>query len=109
LNWRFEATVRQFQERSRHALGASFDDEHVHRAASESLRFAPFPFALIRATKNTEFKSTIGVIKASLRLCSFVKSCPEDVDVTSDIRALAPDAVGNDGEPIPPNRSQQRC
>jgi hypothetical protein len=37
-----------------------------------------------------------------------IRRFSEDVDVTYDIRALAPYVVGHDGEPIPPNRSQQR-
>ncbi len=32
----------------------------------------------------------------------------EDVDLTYDIRALAPDIVGDDAEPLPPNRSQEK-
>ena len=32
----------------------------------------------------------------------------EDVDLTYDIRALAPDLVGEDGESLPPNRSQEK-
>jgi hypothetical protein len=32
----------------------------------------------------------------------------EDVDLTYDIRALAPDLVGEDAEPLPPNRSQEK-
>lgn len=32
----------------------------------------------------------------------------EDVDLTYDIRALAPDLVGVDGEPLPPSRSQEK-
>lgn len=32
----------------------------------------------------------------------------EDVDLTYDIRALAPDLVGEDVEPLPPNRSQEK-
>jgi hypothetical protein len=32
----------------------------------------------------------------------------EDVDLTYDIRALAPDLVGDANEPIPPTRSQQK-
>jgi Nucleotidyl transferase AbiEii toxin, Type IV TA system len=32
----------------------------------------------------------------------------EDVDLTYDIRALATDLVGEDVEPLPPNRSQEK-
>lgn len=32
----------------------------------------------------------------------------EDVDLTYDIRVLAPDLVGGDDEPLPPNRSQEK-
>jgi|SRR5665213_66472 len=32
----------------------------------------------------------------------------EDVDLTYDIRALAPDLVGEEGEALPPNRSQEK-
>lgn len=32
----------------------------------------------------------------------------EDVDLTYDIRALAPDLIGDDVEPLPPNRSQEK-
>ena len=31
------------------------------------------------------------------------------MDLTYDIRALAPDLVGEDVEPLPPNRSQEKC
>lgn len=37
-----------------------------------------------------------------------IRRFSEDVDLTYDIRALAPDLVGDAGEPIPPNRSQQK-
>jgi len=32
----------------------------------------------------------------------------EDVDLTYDIRALTPDLTGGEGEPLPPNRSQEK-
>jgi hypothetical protein len=32
----------------------------------------------------------------------------EDIDLTYDIRALAPDLTGDDAEPLPPNRSQEK-
>ena len=32
----------------------------------------------------------------------------EDVDLTYDIRAFAPDLVGTEGEPLPPTRSQEK-
>lgn len=37
-----------------------------------------------------------------------IRRFSEDVDLTYDIRALAPDLVGNTTEPIPPTRSQQK-
>lgn len=37
-----------------------------------------------------------------------IRRFSEDVDLTYDIRALAPDLVGNADDPIPPTRSQQR-
>ena len=37
-----------------------------------------------------------------------IRRFSEDVDLTYDIRALAPDLVGNSNEPIPPTRSQQK-
>jgi hypothetical protein len=37
-----------------------------------------------------------------------IRRFSEDIDLTYDIRALAPDVVGHEGEPIPPNRSQQK-
>jgi hypothetical protein len=36
-----------------------------------------------------------------------IRRFSEDVDLTYDIRALAPDLVGVDSEPLPPNRSQR--
>ncbi len=36
-----------------------------------------------------------------------IKRFSEDVDLTYDIRALAPDLVGSSIEPLPPNRSQE--
>ena len=37
-----------------------------------------------------------------------IKRFSEDVDLTYDIRALAPDLVGPSAEPLPPNRSQEK-
>jgi hypothetical protein len=37
-----------------------------------------------------------------------IRRFSEDVDLTYDIRALAPDLVGGDAEPLPPNRSQEK-
>ncbi len=37
-----------------------------------------------------------------------IRRFSEDVDLTYDIRALAPDLAGVVGEPVPSNRSQQR-
>jgi hypothetical protein len=37
-----------------------------------------------------------------------IRRFSEDVDLTYDIRALAPDLVGVDSEPLPPNRSQEK-
>ena len=37
-----------------------------------------------------------------------IRRFSEDVDLTYDIRALAPDLAGNANEPIPPSRSQQK-
>jgi Nucleotidyl transferase AbiEii toxin, Type IV TA system len=37
-----------------------------------------------------------------------IRRFSEDVDLTYDIRALAPDLVGDADEPIPPTRSQQK-
>jgi hypothetical protein len=37
-----------------------------------------------------------------------IKRFSEDVDLTYDIRALAPDLVGSSVEPLPPNRSQEK-
>jgi hypothetical protein len=36
-----------------------------------------------------------------------IRRFPEDVDLTYDIR-VAPDLVGGDAEPLPPNRSQEK-
>jgi len=37
-----------------------------------------------------------------------IRRFSEDVDLTYDIRELAPDLVGGDAEPPPPNRSQEK-
>jgi hypothetical protein len=37
-----------------------------------------------------------------------IRRFSEDVDPTYDIRMLAPDLVGGDAEPLPPNRSQKK-
>ena len=37
-----------------------------------------------------------------------IRRFSEDVDLTYDIRALAPDLVGSADDPIPPTRSQQK-
>jgi hypothetical protein len=39
---------------------------------------------------------------------SLIRRFSEDVDLTYDIRALAPDLVGDANDPIPPTRSQQK-
>jgi len=37
-----------------------------------------------------------------------IRRFSEDVDITYDIRALAPDLAGTVDEPLPPNRSQEK-
>ncbi|WP_231471463.1 nucleotidyl transferase AbiEii/AbiGii toxin family protein [Thioalkalivibrio sp. HK1] len=37
-----------------------------------------------------------------------IRRFSEDVDLTYDIRAIAPDLVGDDGEALPPSRSQEK-
>jgi hypothetical protein len=46
--------------------------------------------------------STLGKAYGGIRRCS------EDVDLTYDIRAIAPDLVGVDGEALPKTRSKER-
>lgn len=57
------------------------------------------PFA-----KHLVFKGGTSLSKAY----SAIRRFSEDVDVTYDIRAIAPDLVGNAQEPLPPSRSQEK-
>jgi Nucleotidyl transferase AbiEii toxin, Type IV TA system len=57
------------------------------------------PFA-----QNLAFKGGTSLSKAY----GAIRRFSEDVDLTYDIRALAPDLVGNAADPIPPSRSQQK-
>ncbi len=53
---------------------------------------------------NLVFKGGSSLSKAY----GIIKRFSEDVDLTYDIRALAPDLVGSSAEPLPPNRSQEK-
>lgn len=55
-------------------------------------------------TEHLAFKGGTSLSKAY----GVIRRFSEDVDLTYDIRALAPDLVGNASEPIPPTRSQQK-
>jgi hypothetical protein len=57
------------------------------------------PFA-----RHLAFKGGTSLSKAY----GIIRRFSEDVDITYDIRALAPDLAGDASEPIPPTRSQQK-
>jgi hypothetical protein len=63
----------------------------------EVLFHAPFAAHLV-------FKGGSSLSKAY----KIINRFSEDVDLTYDIRALAPDMVGGDVQPLPPNRSQEK-
>lgn len=50
------------------------------------------------------FKGATSLSKAY----SMIRRFSEDVDITCDIRALAPDLIGDVDEALPPNRSQEK-
>ena len=54
--------------------------------------------------KNLVFKGGTSLSKAY----GIIRRFSEDVDITYDIRALAPDLVGTDPDPIPPNGNQRK-
>ena len=63
----------------------------------QTLFHAPF-------AEHLAFKGGTSLSKAY----GIIKRFSEDVDLTYDIRALAPDLVGSADDPVPPTRSQQR-
>jgi hypothetical protein len=65
--------------------------------ALDALFHAPFADQLV-------FKGGTSLSKAY----TVIRRFSEDIDITYDIRAIAPDLVGDSPEPLPPNRSQER-